>query len=282
MAVGVREPGAARERRKARWRSPHGLDPGRSRALGKRFSMANSLAISVSSRRETGMPAHFGTPRATSSGVDAFSRRQTRGSRWRFGVGSGELALAARGSRRGESSAARFIVEPRSARPEFVAAPGRGAGELGQSLSLVPSRSTRACPTPARAARRASRSISAPRGGIVLGDADLLDLEQLDAALEPVDLGRHRGQLDRDARGGPRRSGRWLCRAGEAIGDVRCESIAAAIRAESLTRTPWDGPSAPLRPRRIAIVSSTDLAADEDRLEAELEARSVLSPMCFL
>ncbi len=55
--------------------------------------------------------------------------------------------------------------------------------------------------------------------GLVLGDGDLLDLELDLAALDLVDLGRHRGQLDADARGGLVHEVDGLV-GQEAIGDV--------------------------------------------------------------
>ena len=76
-------------------------------------------------------------------------------------------------------------------------------------------------------------------GGVgLLGERGQLDLELHHAAVDLVDLGRQRVDLDAQPRGGlvdqvDRLVGQ------EAVGDVAVRELAAAISAESWMRTPW-------------------------------------------
>ena len=117
-------------------------------------------------------------------------------------IGLGELALEL-----GDLAVAQLggalVVElafgPLELHPRLVEALLQGAVALGLLLLALPL-GAHAGGLLAQVGQLALDLLAALGRGLVLLHRDLLDLELLDPALDLVDLGRHRGELDRDAR----------------------------------------------------------------------------------
>ena len=149
----------------------------------------------------------------------------------------------ARGSRRG-AARRRAGSRARARRARARGGPRRGARRSLPWPSACSFSRSHWARMPAACSRSSasSRSISSRRalgGRVVLATATSSISSCMDAALDLVDLGRHRGQLDRRRARRPRRPGRWPCRAGSGRRCSGRESVAAAISAASVIVTPW-------------------------------------------
>ena len=117
--------------------------------------------------------------------------------------------------------------------------------------------------------------------GLVLGHRDLLDLELLDPALDLVDLGRHRGQLDADAAGG------LVDEVDRLVGEEAVGDVAVAEGGGGDQRRVGDRD---LVVRLVALLEAAQdrdrvldrRLADVDRLEAALERGVLLDVLLVL
>ena len=118
-------------------------------------------------------------------------------------------------------------------------------------------------------------------GGVVLGDGEVLDLELLDAALDLVDLGRDRGELDADPRGG------LVDQVDRLVGEEAVGDVAVAEHRGGDQRGVGDadavvGLVALLEPAQDRDRVLDRRLADVDRLEAPLERRVLLDVLLVL
>ncbi len=118
-------------------------------------------------------------------------------------------------------------------------------------------------------------------GGVVLGDGEVLDLELLDAPLDLVDLGRDRGELDADARGG------LVDQVDRLVGEEAVGDVAVAEHRGGDQRGVGDadavvGLVALLEPAQDRDRVLDRRLADVDRLEAPLERRVLLDVLLVL
>ena len=124
--------------------------------------------------------------------------------------------------------------------------------------------------------------VGAPLGGrVVLGDRHLLDLELLDPPVDLVDLGRHRGQLDRHARGG------LVDEVDRLVGQEAVGDVAVRERRRRDQRGVGDGHVvvrlvALLEPAQDRDRGLGARLADVDRLEAALQGGVLLDVLAVL
>ena len=174
----------------------------------RRSSMWISFSTSPSIRRETGMPVHLATTSATSSAstsslqearlaAELGGRRPRRAAALELG----DLAVAQLGGAL-EVGLALGALELACGPARARSLTSRDRRRSRPSRAAMRPSSRRAAPCSSASSRSIASRRAADASSRLLLERLLLDLELHDAALDLVDLGRHRVDLDAQARGG--------------------------------------------------------------------------------